>query len=91
MFKSSSLLRFDPPSYVLLTFYRDISIITVVVDAAQQSTKRARQSIDIDPPLSVGSSRLTDSRALSYLKLIPMMLTLVQVRNKSDSYTRIIS
>ena len=49
--------------------------------------ERARQSMDSDPPLSVGTSSLTDSRALSYLQMLPMMLTLVQVRNKSYSCT----
>ena len=59
----------------------------MVVDAApQQSMEKARLSMDSDPPMSVGSSSLNDSRALSYLQLLATMLTLVQVRNKSYNY-----
>ena len=37
---------------------------------------------------SVGSASLTDSTPLNYLQLVPTMLLLAQVRNKSYSYTQ---
>ena len=42
----------------------------------------------VDPPLSVDSASLTDSRGLSYLRLVPTMFLLVRVRNKFYSYTQ---